>query len=128
MTARPLNSATQKFFSHSDGVTERINGSETIHSGLWQILYRLLPDCCSFLFREHDAINPFQRDTTQNKRSHIAHQIHPLSHAAGCNNTAISDPGAGISPVTGGCIVFYCAGSGVRFPARLHRLNQIQQG
>lgn len=24
--------------------------------------------------------------------------------------------------------VFYCAGSGVRFPARLHRLNQIQQG
>ncbi|STK95820.1 Host specificity protein J [Escherichia coli] len=27
-----------------------------------------------------------------------------------------------------GCIVFYCAGSGVRFPARLHRLNQIQQG
>ncbi|MDL5621029.1 hypothetical protein QSV72_26240, partial [Escherichia coli] len=61
------------------------------------------------------------------------HQIHPLSHAAGCNNTAISDPGAGISPVTGGCIVlycivFYCAGSGVRFPARLHRLNQIQQG
>ena len=92
------------------------------------MLYRLLPDCCSFLFREHDAINPFQRDTTQNKRSHIAHQIHPLSHAAGCNNTAISDPGAGISPVTGGCIVFFCAGSGVRFPARLHRLNQIQQG
>ncbi len=27
-----------------------------------------------------------------------------------------------------GCIVFYCTGSGVRFPARLHRLNQIQQG
>lgn len=27
-----------------------------------------------------------------------------------------------------GCIVFYCAGSDVRFPARLHRLNQIQQG
>ncbi|EFE8345005.1 hypothetical protein F0H85_23785 [Escherichia coli] len=26
------------------------------------------------------------------------------------------------------CIVFYCTGSGVRFPARLHRLNQIQQG
>ncbi len=22
----------------------------------------------------------------------------------------------------------YCTGSGVRFPARLHRLNQIQQG
>lgn len=26
-----------------------------------------------------------------------------------------------------GCIVFYCTGSGVRFPARLHR-QQIQQG
>lgn len=27
-----------------------------------------------------------------------------------------------------GLYCIYCTGSGVRFPARLHRLNQIQQG
>ncbi len=26
-----------------------------------------------------------------------------------------------------GCIVFYCAGSGVRFPARLHRLTKFNR-
>ncbi len=33
-----------------------------------------------------------------------------------------------ISSNRGVVLYFYCTGSGVRFPARLHRLNQIQQG